>query len=105
MFGPGLPSASIFMMPPMPWWAEAMWCAVTPTGHFSAAVTFFQSASLSFSIAAVVSCTFDSYCVANPSTLAPMIFSLVYGYGDDGTAARTAFSTFDGRAGTGDSDR
>ena len=86
-------------------WPLATWCAVTPTGHFSGAVTFFQSASLSFSIAAVVSCTFVSYCLANPSTLAPMIFSLVYGYDVECTAARTAFSTFDGRAGAGDSAR
>src|SRR6266849_4077680 len=99
------PEAIVFTIPEIGSWPLATWCAVTPTGHFSAAVTFFQSASLSFSIAAVVSCTFVSYCLANPSTLAPMIFSLVYGCDVECTAAPTAFSTFDGRAGAGDSAR
>jgi len=35
-----------------------MWCATTPTGHFSAAVVFFQSASVSRSISAVASSAF-----------------------------------------------
>jgi hypothetical protein len=35
--------------------ALARWCAVTPTVHFSAAVTFLQSASLTSSITATAS--------------------------------------------------
>src|SRR5712692_8413458 len=54
-----------------------MWCAVTATVHFSAAVVFFQSASLSFSRRAVASSTLTSNCLANASPLAPMVSSLV----------------------------
>src|SRR5712692_5149033 len=62
-------------------WAPATWCAVTPTVHFSAAVVFFQSASLSFSSTAVASCTLASYCLANASAFAPMVSSSVDGCG------------------------
>src|SRR5947208_363338 len=54
-----------------------MWCAATATVHFSAAVVFFQSASLSFSKRAVTSSTLASNCLANASPLAPMVTSLV----------------------------
>src|SRR5712692_5040075 len=54
-----------------------MWCAVTATVHFSAAVVFFHSASLSFSRRAVASSTLASNCLANASPLAPMVSSLV----------------------------
>src|SRR3990172_6376321 len=54
-----------------------MWCAVTPTVHFSAAVVFFQSASLSFSRTAVASFTLASNCLASASPLAPMVSSSV----------------------------
>src|SRR5260370_30808807 len=54
-----------------------MWCAVAATDHFSAAVVFFQSASLSFSKRAVASSTLASNCLANASPLAPMVSSLV----------------------------
>src|SRR5712691_158256 len=54
-----------------------MWCAVTATVHFSAAVVFFQSASLIFSRRAVASCTLASNCLAYASPLAPMVSSLV----------------------------
>src|SRR6266446_10497136 len=49
-----------------------MWCAVTATVHFSAAVVFFQSASVNFSRRIVASSTFASNCSANASPLAPM---------------------------------
>jgi len=49
-----------------------MWCAVTATVHFSAAVVFFQSASVNFPRRVVASSTFASNCVANASPLAPM---------------------------------
>src|SRR2546428_4029661 len=52
-----------------------MWCAVTPTVHFSAPVVFFQSASLSLSRRAVASSTLASNCLANASPLAPMVSS------------------------------
>src|SRR6266404_539832 len=54
-----------------------MWCAVAATVHLSAAVVFFQSASLSFSRRVVASSTLTSNCVANVSPLAPMVSSLV----------------------------
>src|SRR2546425_3272326 len=54
-----------------------MWCAATATVHFSAAVVFFQSPSLSFSKRAVASSTLASNCLANASPLAPMVSSLV----------------------------
>src|SRR5438093_2390292 len=60
-------------------WPPAMWCATTPTGHFSAAVVFFQSASLSRSITAVASWAFVSNCFAKASALAPMVSSLLSG--------------------------
>src|SRR5882724_339726 len=50
-----------------------MWCAVTPTVHFSAAVVSFQSASLSLSRMAVASSTLVSNCLAYASPLAPMV--------------------------------
>src|SRR6266536_2964284 len=50
-----------------------MWCAATPTVHPSAAVVFFQSASVSFSRRAVASCTLASSCLAYASPLAPMV--------------------------------
>src|SRR5712692_871559 len=54
-----------------------MWCAVTATVHFSAAVVFSQSASLSFSRRPVASSTLASNCLANASPLAPMVSSLL----------------------------
>src|SRR5690348_14165720 len=53
-----------------------MWCAVTPTVHCSAAVVFFQSASLRPSRRIVASATLASNCRANASPLAPMVFLL-----------------------------
>ena len=50
----------------------ARWCAVTPTVHFSAAVTFLQSASPSFSSVATASRAFPSSCPASASVLAPI---------------------------------
>src|SRR6058998_2751668 len=50
----------------------ARWCAVTPTVHLSAAVTFFQSASPSFSSVATASRAFPSNCLASASVFAPM---------------------------------
>ena len=49
----------------------AMWCAVTATVHFSAAVAFFQSASVNFSRRVVASSTFASNCFANASAGEP----------------------------------
>src|SRR3990172_10170436 len=54
-----------------------MWCATTPTDHFSPDVTFFQSLSLSRSIAAVASWAFVSNFFASASARAPMVPSLV----------------------------
>src|SRR5215813_14847380 len=53
-----------------------MWCAATATVHFSAAVVFFQSASLRFWRRAVASATLASNCLASASPLAPMISPL-----------------------------
>src|SRR5437660_5565 len=50
----------------------ARWCAVTPTVHLSAAVTFFQSASPSFCSVATASWAFPSSCLASASVFAPM---------------------------------
>src|SRR5687768_11318343 len=73
-----LPSATVFTMPAMPWCPIAMWCATTPTGHFSAAVTFFQSASEIPSIACVASAAFASNVFANASLLPAMTSSLPF---------------------------
>src|SRR6266403_4226694 len=54
-----------------------MWWAATATVHFSAAVVFFQSASLSLSKRAVASSTLASNCLANASPLAPMVSSVI----------------------------
>ena len=53
----------------------ARWWAVTPTDHFSASVTFFQSASLSFSSVASASRDFASNCRASSSVFVPMVAS------------------------------
>src|SRR5215471_17275790 len=49
-----------------------MWCATTPTVHFSDAVVFFQSASLRRSSTPVASCAFASNCFASASVFAAM---------------------------------
>src|SRR5262245_57012363 len=49
----------------------ARWCAVTPTVHFSA-VTFFQSASLSFSSVVTASRALLSNCLASASVFTPI---------------------------------
>src|SRR5262245_47995229 len=54
-----------------------MWCAVAATVHFSAAVVFFQSVTLSFSRRAVASSTLASNSLANASPLAPMVSSVI----------------------------
>src|SRR5262245_33830656 len=59
------------MMPAIGSCAPATWCAVTPTDHLSE-VTFFQSASVSFSSVSVISAALASNCLANPSARALM---------------------------------
>src|SRR5438445_6678736 len=81
MLGPGLPSASVLRIPPMPSWLVAMWWATTPTGQFSAAVSFFQSASLSRSNTDVASCTLVSNCLASVSPRAVIMASSTGGRG------------------------
>src|SRR4030095_316579 len=54
-----------------------MWCVCTPIVHVSAAVVFFQSASVSSSRRAVASAAFASTCLANASPPASMMSSLV----------------------------
>src|SRR5262245_1752819 len=71
------PAATALTMFEMPSCAPAMWCATTPTVHFSDAVVFFQSASLRRSSTPVASCTFVSNCFASASALAAMGSSLV----------------------------
>ena len=45
---------------------------MTPTGHFSAEVIFFQSASESFATTAVISAALASNCLASDSARALM---------------------------------
>ena len=66
------PAASVFTMPEIGSCPPATWWAVTPTGHFSAVVTFFQSASDSFWMVAVNSAALASYFFASDSARAPM---------------------------------
>src|SRR5215813_7358205 len=67
------PDASDLMRPAIPACDCARWCAVTPTGHCSPFVTFFQSASLILSSTDVASWTLASNCFANASAFAPML--------------------------------
>src|SRR6266705_4373937 len=67
------PEATDLTRLPIPSCAIAMWWATTQTGHFSADVTFFHSASLSFSITFAASWTFASNCFASASAFAPMV--------------------------------
>src|SRR5215813_9339808 len=50
-----------------------MWCAVTATVHFSAAVVFVQSAAVSDSRRAVAASTLASNSLASESPLAPIV--------------------------------
>src|SRR5438094_808214 len=75
--GTDFPPATVLMMPLMPSWPPARWCATTPTVHFSDVVVFFQSASLRRSNTPVASCTFCSNCFASASALAAMVSSSV----------------------------
>src|SRR5215472_1188177 len=54
-----------------------MWCAVTATVHFSAAVVFLQSAAVSDSRRAVAASTLASNSRASDSPLAPIVLLLV----------------------------
>src|SRR5437660_583075 len=75
--GTDFPPATVLMMPLMPSWPPARWCATTPTVHFSDVVVVFQSASLRRSNTPVASCTFCSNCFASASALAAMVSSSV----------------------------
>src|SRR5262245_6824091 len=68
----GAPATSPVTMPATAPSPPARWCAVTPTVHFSAAVTFFQSASSSFSSVVTASRALLSNCLANASVFAPI---------------------------------
>src|SRR5215813_3758238 len=75
-WGSARPAARPWIIPVIGSKLLAMWCAVAATVHFSAAVVFFQSASLSFSRRRVASVTLVSNWLASASPLAPMVSSL-----------------------------
>src|SRR5436190_521886 len=66
-------------MPAMASCAPTAWCAVTPTVHFSAAVVFFQSASVSFSSVSAIWAAWASNSFASDSARALIRFLLFRG--------------------------